>query len=150
MIISPDAFRPESFRPDWESCEVVSPGVWKSFRPDWESTLILMFVGAFFRMRNIHTTFSPVYLFQTPLDRSEISLELDLFLFILRSSRKRLGRNDFHTPGESTLSPGEMTSGKQVIGWNDLLPRNDIAFSVPLEKHALEQGKYICLSVTHE
>ena len=34
----------------------------KLFRPDKESTLIFMFVGAFFRTKNIHTPFSPVYL----------------------------------------------------------------------------------------
>ena len=50
------------------------------------------------------------------------NLELDLILFILRSSRraKRL-----HTPSESTLSPGE-----QDIGRNDLLPLETVRLHV--------------------
>ena len=57
--------------------------------PDRESTLILMFVGVFFRMRNIiHTPFLLGYL-------------------CLNTRAKRL-----HTPDESTPSPGETTPAK--------------------------------------
>ena len=53
-------------------------------------------------------------------------LELDLILFILKSSRKRLTFNPrakrLHTTGESTLSPGELDTRGLDIGRNDLLP----------------------------
>ena len=49
-----------------------------------------------------------------------------MILFILKPSRKRLTFNPrakrLHTPGESTLSPGETTPGELDIGRNDLLP----------------------------
>ena len=95
----------------------------KSFRPDWESILILMLVGAFFRTRNIHTTVFRLFICVRLIIRSiRKNLELDLFFFIVRSSRKILGWNDFHTPGKSTLSPGETPPGEQDTGRNDLLP----------------------------
>ena len=79
-----------------------------------------MFEGAFFRTKNIHTPFfACLFVLDSSLDRSEKNFELDLILIILRSSR---WAKWLHTPGESTLSPGETTPGEQDTGRNDLLP----------------------------
>ena len=45
---------------------------------------------AFFRTRNIHTPFSPVYLCQMQHYIDQKNIKLDLILFILRYIRKRL------------------------------------------------------------
>ena len=42
-----------------------------------------------------HTFFACLFVLDLSLDRSEKNLELDLILFIFRSSRKRLRRNNF-------------------------------------------------------
>ena len=68
-----------------------------------------------------HTFFACLFVLDLSLDRSEKNLELDLILFIFRSSRKTQAKQ-LHTPGESTLSPGETTPGEHDIGRNDLLP----------------------------
>ena len=56
-----------------------------------------MFVGAFFKNEEYsHTICACLFVLDSSLDRSgKKNLELDLILFILRSSRKRLGRSDF-------------------------------------------------------
>ena len=81
-----------------------------------------MFVGTFLE-RGIFTQLFRLFFCVRLIIRSiRKILELDFFLFFLRPSRKRLGGKRLHTPGESTLSPGEITPGEQDIGRNDLLP----------------------------
>ena len=103
--------RPESFRPDRESFrpeyEVVSPGLrvhtYRYVR------------GRLFKNEEYsHTIFVCLFVLDSSLDRSEKTLELDL---ILNPQAKQL-----HAPGESTLSPGETTTGEQDIRRKDLLP----------------------------
>lgn len=78
---------------------VLSPGL-RVVSPDWESTLILMFVGALFRTRNIHTPFWPVYFCYTHHYMDQMNIVNLPWLYVFWEPGKKdlfsiLGRNDF-------------------------------------------------------
>ena len=56
--------------------------------------------------------FACLFALDSSLDRSEKNLELDLTLFILRSSRKRLGLNDFILRANRLSVRANRTSGE--------------------------------------
>ena len=107
--------RPESFRPDRESFrlqhEVVSPGL------RVHTYTYVKLWAPFLNEEYSHNFFACLFVSDSSLDRSEKNLELDLFLFILRSSRKRLGRKDFILRAKRLRE--NRTSGETIgFRWN--------------------------------
>ena len=92
------------FRPDWES-----------FRPEYEvispRLRVHTYTYVLYNKEYSHTFFACLFVLDLSLDQSEKNLELDLILFILRSSGKDLGKSTF-IPWANRLSVRAHTLGE--------------------------------------